>query len=284
VAARARAGLLVAIGCLAITLIALGRVIDDSEGDLAPLPDGARLILREDFGGRRLDAATWSTCYWWARGGCTIASNNELEWYLPGQVRVGGGHARLRAEPRTTISPDGDRYRYASGMLTTGPRSSSSSAPFAFTYGRASIRMRAPVGRGLWSAFWLLPSDRESRPEVDVVEIYGHEPRVARMNIHLENNDGEDIDRGRRWRAGALAGEWHTYAVDWRPGALTWLIDGRIRWKVTGDAVPSEPMYPIVNLAVGGDPVGPPGRDVLPAELLVDSVRVFAFPETTVER
>ena len=69
---------------------------------------------------------------------------------------------------------------------------------------------------------------------------------------------------------------WHTFAIDWRHDQLTWVIDGLVRWRVRGDAVPQEPMYLLVNLAVGGDWPGRPGPSTrFPSALVVDSIKVW---------
>ena len=55
---------------------------------------------------------------------------------------------------------------------------------------------------------------------------------------------------------------------------LTWRIDGVRRWRITGDMVPDEPMYVVLNLAIGGRP-GPVGRNVDFPDVLVDYLRVW---------
>jgi beta-glucanase (GH16 family) len=236
-----------------------------------------RLVLREDFDGRRLDRRRWNTCHWWARGGCTIASNNELEWYLPEQARLRRGRLRLVAERRTVRGSDGRDYPYASGMISSGPRPGRRRAKFAFRYGRAAIRARVPAGRGLWSAFWLLPASRESKPEIDVMEVIGQRPDTVEMHLHWRREDGEVERRGKEWRQPSLRRGWHTFAIDWRPGRLAWLIDGVVRWRVRGRAVPSEPMYLVANLAVGGDWPGPPDATTrFPSALAIDWVKVWS--------
>ena len=171
------------------------------------------------------------------------------------------------------LGSDGREYPYTSGMISSGPGPGSRSPRFAFRYGRAAVRARVPRGRGLWSAFWLLPADRESKPEIDVVEVLGHRPRTVEMNLHYRDGDGDVRQRGREW-VGLRRG-WHTFAIDWRPGQLTWLVDGRRRWRVRGRAVPREPMYLVANLAVGGDWPGPPGPGTrFPASLDIDWIRV----------
>jgi beta-glucanase (GH16 family) len=234
-----------------------------------------RVLLSKGFNGTRLDRRHLNTCHWWAAHGCTIGSNNELEWYVPSQVRVHGGTLRLVAA-RRNVTGEGRQYRFVSGMVTTGPPYDTRKPKFAFRYGRAKIRAWIPRGRGLWPAFWLLPADRESKPEIDVLEMYGREPDVARMHFHWEAADGTDMSVGEYYTDPALLTGWHTFAVDWRPGSLTWYIDGVRRWRIRGDRVPDEPMYPVINLAVGGDRAGAPGPGTrFPKTFQIDYLRVW---------
>ncbi len=251
--------------------VALVLVLPD-EHPVRPRP--AELVFYDYFSGHALDGERWRTCHWWARDGCTIESNNELEWYLPEQVRVGGGRLQLVAERRRVRGSNGRVYRYASGMISTGPGPKSAPPKFAFQYGRAAMRARVPRGRGLWSAFWLLPASRESKPEIDVMEVLGHRPRTVEMYLHYRNAEGEARRLGREWTG--IEPGWHEFAVDWQPGRLTWLVDGIARWRVSGEAVPDEPMYLMANLAVGGDWPGPPSEDTrFPATLAIDWVKAW---------
>lgn len=254
-------------------VVAVVVVVPRADVAVSPAPSTTRALLSEEFSGASLDRSRWNTCHWWARDGCTIASNDELEWYLPEQVRVGDGRLRLVAERRDVRGSDGREYPYASGMISSGPPDDSSPPRFAFQYGRAEIRARVPSGRGLWPAFWLLPADRKSKPEIDVVEILGHEPDTVLMHLHP---GPFRKSRGERWRGEGIAEGWHTFAIDWRPRRLTWLVDGVARWRVRGRAVPREPMYLVLNLAVGGDyPGAPDDSTPFPSEFVVDYVRVW---------
>jgi beta-glucanase (GH16 family) len=235
-----------------------------------------QLLLREDFDGSQLNRSRWRTCHWWAARGCTIASNHELQWYQPEQVRVHGGALRLVAQRRRVRGSGDSIHRYVSGMVSSGPARGSSRAKFAFRYGRAEIRARVPAGKGLWSAFWLLPVSRTSKPEIDVMEIVGQRPDLVEFHLHWRARNGTVKQRGKRWANAGLRSGWHTFAIDWRPGSLTWRVDGVVRWRVRGTVVPSTPMYLIVNLAVGGDwPGAPDSSTTFPGALLVDSVKVW---------
>src|SRR3954452_726389 len=113
----------------------------------------AKPVMRDEFSGTKLDAHRWSRCHWWSSTGCTIASNHELEWYLPGQVSVRHGVLRLTAQRRRYPASDGKVHPYVSGMVSSGPSEDDGPPRFVFQYGRAEVRARVPAGRGLWSAF-----------------------------------------------------------------------------------------------------------------------------------
>jgi beta-glucanase (GH16 family) len=227
-----------------------------------------RIEFQDRFNGTALHEKRWRTCFWWSNHGCTIATNDELEWYQHSQVRVGGGSAHLVAE-RRRVRGDGETHRYVSGMINTGPGPERGSK-FQFTYGRATMRARVPFGPGMWPAFWLLPANRQSEPEIDVMEVTSDEPRTVDMHFHYRRG-GEELSLGEAWTG--LTRGWHKFAIDWRPGRLTWFIDGKRRWRVKGAKVPSRPMYLIANLAVDGDPA-PTAETDFPADFKIDWIKV----------
>ncbi len=231
----------------------------------------SRVLLRDNFDGSHLNVDLWNTCHWWQRVGCTIATNHELERYWPNQVRVADGTLRLVADPDS--SDPG--HPFASGMVASGPPFESDRARFAFRYGTATIRARIPSGAGLWPAFWLLPANRRSEPEIDVMEILGDTPNVVRMHLHYRDRKGHEKSRGATWTDPGIPSGWHTFSIRWRPRRLTWLVDGAPRFLVTGGHVPGKRMYPIANLAVGGDYPGPPTAETpFPSVFEIDYIEV----------
>jgi beta-glucanase (GH16 family) len=260
------------VGLLALATAGVVAMAAEQPGTLGRL----KLIFDDEFSGSRLDTAHWNTCYWWARQGCTIASNHELERYLPGQVQVGRGIAHLVAARRSARGSDDRLHPFVSGMISSGPPPGSSVPKFAFRFGVVEARMRVPAGAGLWSAFWLLPADRSDLPEIDAMEIFGQAPDVVEMHLHYRGRGGRAAVVGSSWRQPSLAAGWHRFEIDWRPGRLAWLVDGVVRWQLTGRAVPQSRMYLVADLAVGGDPVGAPtARTSFPSALRIDWVRVW---------
>jgi beta-glucanase (GH16 family) len=234
------------------------------------------VLLDESFDGDSLDTRVWNTCHWWGDEGCTIASNDELEWYRPEQVSVSGGALRLTADRISTRGSDGKDYVYRSGMVTTGPANSDDDVgKVSWTYGTVEARVRVPEGRGLWPAIWMLPLSRESRPEIDILEVIGQDPGRMMMHFHPRNRDDDSPNKDYRLPDATLAEGWHTVRLDWQPERLTWFLDGKQVWRLTGSEVPDEPMYLVLNLAVGGIYPGPPDDTTkFPATFEIDRIRI----------
>ena len=266
--------LLVVAALLVAYVVTTRRTADPRVGR----PPG-QVLLDATFDDGELDPAIWNTCHWWGDQGCTIASNDELEWYVPEQVSVADGALRLTAERNPIRGTDNKPYDFRSGMVTTGPppRREDAPAKLAFTYGSVEARLRVPAGRGLWPALWLLPASRESRPEIDLLEVLGQDPSEVIMHLHPESRSVESPSKRYRVRGPSLAEDWHTVRLDWSSGRLEFFVDDVRVWRVKGRQVPDEPMYVVLNLAVGGVYPGPPDPDTpFPATFSVDYLRITA--------
>ena len=189
------------------------------------------------------------------------------------QVAVAGGVCEIRAERKRT--PSGRPW--ASALMSTRTK-------FAQAYGRFEMRAKLPEGRGLWPAFWLLPErTRHGPPEIDVMEAWTNPAGTHSPDLHSVSTavhygpPGYDPDlKHTLWhRGGDFTAGFHDYAVEWRPGSITMLVDGVERGRISRH-VPREPMYLIVNLAVGNETNGRPDESTpSPSRLLIDHIRVF---------
>lgn len=247
-----------------------------------PVPTEARQerfepAFTETFDGPRLDRDVWATCYWWNRRGCTNESTGERQWYTRGSVTVSDDKLVLTARRRSVAASDGRRYPYTSGMVTTGQRRDTARARpgFAFKYGRVSARVRVPAGRGLWAALWMLPTTLRSRPEIDIFEVLGHQPDRVYFHTHYWK-DGKRRDPGAELVGVDASAGWHRYDLVWRPRKLVWMVDRKVAWTLEKPAaIPHQPMYLLINLAVGGEwPGSPDASTSFPARLEVDWVRI----------
>jgi beta-glucanase (GH16 family) len=126
----------------------------------------------------------------------------------------------------------------------------------------------------------MLPTSRESEPEIDIFETIGRAPHVMSGHVHYREN-GVPQSEGFTWRSPtSLATGWHTYGLYWTPDVLIWYVDDVPQWFVTDTPkIPDEPMYLLANLAVGGTHAGHPDENTwFPATLRFDSIKVWALP------
>lgn len=173
---------------------------------------------------------------------------------------------------------------YTSARLKTQGR-------YGARFGRIEARMKLPRGQGIWPAFWMLgePFATAGWPEcgeIDIVEVLGHEPHKLYGTLH---GPGYSASAGVTGHitlppGPSLSDRYHVYAVDWEPGRITWLLDGKPYHTVTPADLPpggrwvfdDAPFFLILNLAVGGRwPGYPDATTTFPQELRVDYVRVY---------
>ncbi len=241
------------------------------------------LVWADDFdgpAGERPDPAKWG--YDVGGGGW---GNNELQHYTDradNAAMDGEGHLIITA-----------RQEAFEGNTATSARLLTRDI-FEFTYGRAEARLKLPRGAGLWPAFWMLGADYPTVGwpecgEIDIMEYRGQTTDVVHGSLHGPGffggnpiTDAHFLEPGQSFDA-----EFHTFAVEWDPGRVAWFVDGQLFNLATTGQVPAggrwvfdHPFFLILNMAVGGDFVGPPSADTpFPAELVVDYVRVYERAE-----
>jgi beta-glucanase (GH16 family) len=134
---------------------------------------------------------------------------------------------------------------YVSGILTT-------QSSFAQKHGYFEIRSKIPAGTGVWPAFWLLANDGGWPPEIDVVEGRGEEPGAFVMTTHWRHPDTQRIEScPLDFRLSNAPSAFHDYGALWEQERITYFVD---RKAVADIKVPvgfDNPMYMIVNLAMG---------------------------------
>jgi beta-glucanase (GH16 family) len=134
---------------------------------------------------------------------------------------------------------------YVSGILTT-------QSSFSQKYGYFEIRSKIPVGTGVWPAFWMLANDGGWPPELDVMEGRGQRPGDLVMTTHWRNRaTGLVQSCGFDFSRPDASADFHDYGVLWTRDRVVYFID---RKPVSDIQVPigfDDPMYMIVNLAMG---------------------------------
>jgi beta-glucanase (GH16 family) len=206
--------------------------------------------------------------------------NDQLEYDTDRTENVsldGQGHLRITAREEDYLGSD-----YTSGRINTRYR-------YARTRGRFEARIKLPIGRGLWPAFWLLGTDFGTVGwpecgEIDIMEYRGQYPTVASGALHGPGYSGGGAVGGQYvLPTGQFNDDFHVFAIDWDSSSITWSVDDieymtlRPSDLPTGaDWVFDHDFFIILNLAVGGNYVGPPDATTqFPQTMLIDYVRVY---------
>lgn len=124
-----------------------------------------------------------------------------------------------------------------------------------FRYGRFEVEAKAAAGGGLVTGFFLHRS--APKQEVDI-EWTGDSPCTMLANVYFNPGDeGAPVAFGYRGSPCRIelgfdaTEEFHSYAIEWRPGAIRWMVDGivvheRASWSPT--PIPHLPMRLHANL------------------------------------
>jgi beta-glucanase (GH16 family) len=251
---------------------------------LRPSTAPRRLVWADEFDGAEhspVDSRRWRHEIGGAWG------DGELQSYTDrtaNSYQDGRGHLVIAARAERFRGTDSITRDYTSARISTKDS-------YAFRYGLVEARLRTPVGRGIWPAFWALGTDidRSGWPgcgEIDVMELLGQEPRKAFGTIHGPRGGGGQTE----YRPGRtivhpspLSQEFHTYGVHWLPGSIQFYFDGRPYGAVAATDLPAgsrwvfdHPFFLILNVAVGGRWAGSPDAGTtFPQALVVDYVRVY---------
>ncbi len=135
---------------------------------------------------------------------------------------------------------------YISGILTT-------QSSFSQKYGYFEIRSKIPVGSAVWPAFWMLADDGGWPPEIDVMEGRGERPGDLVMTTHWRTPPatGSVVSCGFDFSLPDASINFHDYGVLWTRDRLVYFIDRKPVSDIKDPVGFDDPMYMIVNLAMG---------------------------------
>ncbi len=246
-----------------------------------------KLVWADEFDGTALDATKWS---YQVGNGCDLGScgwgNNELQYYTDRNVTVSDGNLVITARKEQTGTNE-----YTSSRIRTMHKGD-------FLYGRMEARMKLPIGKGIWPAFWMMPTDEvygawPQSGEVDIMEYRGSDPKTNHGTIHYGGLSPENKNSSGYYQLpnGQLNDGFHVYAIEWEPNQIRWYIDGTLYSVKTAQDIAAPYKWPfdqkfhlILNVAVGGNYDGSPDAStVFPQSLLVDYVRVYDTAAPAIE-
>jgi beta-glucanase (GH16 family) len=228
----------------------------------------------------------WEPKFWWAGNeGGSLHTNSEKQWYINPAYQptssvnpfsVQNGVLTIKAAPTPDAISDAVKgYDYTSGMLTTHPS-------FSQTYGYFEIRADMPNEQGAWPAFWLLPTDGKWPPELDVIEMRGQNPNTLILSAH-SNATGQQTSTINNISVASTEG-FHKYGLLWEEDHITWYFDDVAVAQVDTPADMHDPMYMLVNLAIGGIAGTPANGLPNGSEMKIDYIHAYSINDPAVSQ
>ena len=244
------------------------------------VPEGYTLVWQDDFNDPRQSngkVAMPNTNKWWFETGASGWGNNEIQNYIN---RYSGNDSCAKVYDGT--------LKIIAKKVGSQVLSIRMNTIDSWTYGYFEARLKLPVGRGTWPAFWMLPKNFQQWPddgEIDIMEHVGYDANNIVSSIHCKayyHSIGTQKSATRR--VPTAQSDFHIYAVEWTEDYIYGLVDG-VRYftfqndkKGNKDTWPfNAPFYLKLNLAWGGNWGGAQGVDesALPATYEIDYVRVY---------
>lgn len=247
-------------------------------GQRPPVPGEWVKTFEDNFDGSTLDLSKWSphgSNFW-----------DKRVHFTRDNVLLGEGVARLRLEKkagRHNDSPDGALTEYATGWLESYGR-------WSQRYGYFEVRVKLPIAPSMFPAFWLMPErgpaewpkhrrtdTKDGGMEIDVFEgqsIWG--PYRTTFGAHFDGyvkyhkTAGTSVHYNQPDAQGFL-----TIGLLWTPGHISVFSLGRKQGSWDSPRVSSVPSYLIFDLLPGGFEYDPLDPATLPADLIIDYVRVW---------
>jgi beta-glucanase (GH16 family) len=216
--------------------------------------------------------------------------NNELQYYTKDlkNIRQRNGNLEITVvkEPKTLIGHkygESASFDYTSGSpITLGK--------FDFTYGKIEGRFKVPVGKGLWTCFWMLGVSHHEIgwPKCGELDIFEHinSENMVHGTAHWADVNDKHTRKGSTFKDIDVT-QWHVYSIVWSPEKIEWFVDDKkfheldIKDGVNSTHEYHKPHYILINLPIGGSwPGSPDETTVLPATLYCDYVRVYQLVES----
>jgi len=187
-----------------------------------------------------------------------------------------------------TDSPDNIRLDGLGNLMVTARKAADSftsarlitRGKVEFGLGTVVARIKVPAGQGIWPAFWMLGSNIEeigwpACGEIDIMEII-NEATTYNVALHAPGGDAEA-----KGPIADLSEDFHDYWMTRTENSITFGIDDDVLASFNPESLPPgspwvfrDPMFVLLNIAVGGDWPGPPDESTtFPATMLVDWLR-----------
>ena len=179
------------------------------------------------------------------------------------------------------IKLDEHKYqmKYSAGIIISKQK---------YHYGLYELRFKVEKGQGVWPAFWFFGGNKNE--EIDIFELKGEKNN----RIHVDTHCPYGCDRGYKNKLGFNSnwGDWmpvsnylhegfNIMLLDWKPGEITWFINGYPLAYFKGDF--PNPMNIYINTQVASEFSAfqpPPNQSTTyPNNFYVDYIRIWKNTE-----
>jgi hypothetical protein len=241
---------------------------DNFSGIEQRMPDGTHKLYP--------DRTKWAFTFWpgikwpesYGDGTNWLESNDESQTYVtpfiskvrkkvipislrydPFSIQKDGLHitAALLTPQQQKAYDVGGHRRFGSGMILSRT---------TFTFGKVTMIAKLPSARGTWPAFWFLPAVPQWPPEIDPLEgmAWGSHSHQIHSGYLTQNSERDEYPSFGEWfDVGVNPSEnFHEYTLEWDETNISAYFDKKILWQRPTPPSMKQPMYIIINLAVGG--------------------------------
>jgi beta-glucanase (GH16 family) len=235
----------------------------------------AKLVWQDEFDqcpSGRPDPANWNYEHGMVR-------NNEAQWYQPDNALCVNGSLVITAERVTPSAAKGNAKYTSSSLITAGLHE--------FQYGRFEMRAKIDIRLGSWPAFWTIGNDTSKIGwpkcgEIDIMEFY--RGKVLANIMYAKTNGAQQWSSKTKPVAQQWAEDFHVWAMDWTDKEVTLSLDDVVMNSVKVSDAPAQgkypnpfkqPLYIIINQALGGTNGGDPSKTNFPLKYEIDYIRVY---------
>ena len=289
--------------CTALSLLAVACTCTaEEQKPWHPSQDPAwQLTFEDNFDGATLDESKWFPGYrlgrveYYTRIGHPNAHTRGWQPNPPAaHYVIGDGVLRLRVDKdlpkrespdtKTVSAITSAIYRYDEAT-----KEFEDDVKFSQKYGWWEMRCRMPVcGSGAYTAFWLHtvgarnqeyspegvrhgnPEGKSPALEIDIFEWLGKDPGRNLFNVHFTKNGHKNYKC-----PCDLTKEFHTWAIHWEEGKITWHLDGKPIHVYKG-ATSEGKMYLLMAMFQIGGWVGDIDKNLpYPLDFEIDHVKVW---------
>lgn len=242
-----KVSLIITLLCGALT--ACSSDSDDSGIQVKPDDPVENVLFFDDF-------STFDNSVWTKETHEPGWTNQELQAYEPGQVKVG----KDGSKSVLMLTAEWKNGRIVSGRVNSKGKKS-------FRYGTISASIKLPeTANGLWPAFWMMGDNDKEWPacgEIDIMEM-GDKEGIAtgtasrRVNTAIHYGP-TPASHEQQYHASAVStdlqdGQYHTYTLTWDESKAIISIDDKPfhSFDIKDNPYFHDKFFIVFNLAVGG--------------------------------